>query len=131
MDIDQKIDKLVHEFADVSRRSVYELLEGDSRLVRKLTNRIGVLWKRIRGYGDRGRESLSGMLTHPDPSVRLATATFLLRYKHEESMAVLHELSLNDSFVGWCAFNCIERWEEGAWQLDPPDDDAGGGTSGP
>jgi hypothetical protein len=72
----------------------------------------------VNNYGDVGRESLSKELQNKDDNVKLMTAAFLLRYKHNESMRILNELVKQDNLLGFSAGETIKRWNEGLWSLD-------------
>lgn len=46
-------------------------------------------------------------------------ATFLLRHRTVEAVAVLQEAASGDGLLPFEARQTLKRWEEGAWQLDP------------
>ena len=74
---------------------------------------------KLREIGDTGRDALGVLLNDIRPDVRVATAAFLLRYKHEQAMGVLREAAKGKGMVSFEAGEAIKRWNEGAWQLDP------------
>jgi hypothetical protein len=76
-------------------------------------------FQRLTAIGDEGREALCVLLDDTRPEVRSMAAAFLLRYKHERAKRVLQRLSTGRGLVAFGAGQCLERWKEGAWALDP------------
>ena len=74
-------------------------------------------WHALRDqYGDAGRDGLSTLLEHPNTDVRAMAAACLLRHKTAEATRVLEEAKAAGHFG---AEQTLERWREGAWNLDP------------
>ncbi|WP_338080562.1 DUF2019 domain-containing protein [Corallococcus exiguus] len=59
------------------------------------------------------------LFTHPRVDVRVAAASFLLRYRTAEAKAVLDEVAQRKGFFAFEAGQALKRWEEGTWALDP------------
>ncbi|NBC44557.1 DUF2019 domain-containing protein [Corallococcus exiguus] len=76
-------------------------------------------FKELRAQGDAGREALASLFTHERADVRVAAASFLLRYRTAESKAVLNEVAQRKGFFAFEAGQALKRWEEGTWALDP------------
>jgi len=115
---EEKIEKLVEavEKNIVKQTEALEKGKHGNQYAKKTIKAFNELKKMPKNVG---REKLSKLLSHERADVRSTVAAFLLRYKHEESMKVLKELARKDNFQGFAASECIKRWEEGAWQLDP------------
>jgi hypothetical protein len=69
-------------------------------------------------FGDRGRDALTALFKHSNESVRCAAAAFLLRYRHEEAVAVLRDLAKGKGITALAAERSIWNWEHGVWELD-------------
>ena len=117
----EEMQSLVDEFA-------YHLIKQDeciSNLDSKTGNQHALqrngCFMRLIEWGDEGRECLAQLLEYENPSVRCTAVAFLLRYKHDEAMAVLHDLAGQDE-LGIICFGAkcsIKNWHTGDWELDP------------
>lgn len=112
------LEEIVEEFADAAIKAD-EATFTNGRMARKYSNKEIKCWKKILQFGDQGKEELSRLLNHPDPSARVAAAGYLLKFKTEEALAVLHEAAQHEGLVPFVAQECLKRWEEGTWALDP------------
>ncbi len=110
--------KLAEELAHSAIEQDEAILAGDIQASRRYGNRLVSRWQRIQRLGDAAKEELSKFLDHPNASARLAAAAFLLKFKHDEAMAVLRDLAKGEGLVSFSAQECIKRWEEGTWDLD-------------
>lgn len=115
----RSIQKLVETFAkSVEGQATAHTASEGNRHARRYIEAFASL----RAIGDEGRDALAGLLDHPSPHVRAMAACHLLRYKTREALAVLQEVAQLRSTAAGGASQCIQRWKEGTWQLDPPDD---------
>lgn len=79
--------------------------------------RYGAAWDSlVDEHGDAGRDGLAVLLRHPSTDVRVMAAAHLLRHRTEEATRVLDEAKAAGHFG---AEQALERWREGAWNLDP------------
>ncbi|MBW3623782.1 MAG: DUF2019 domain-containing protein [Armatimonadetes bacterium] len=113
------IEQLVESFAVNVAAQNEAIMEGNSRKSNKHANQLLAAFDALCEMGSGGREALSILLQHPRPDVRATSACFLLRYKTEEALTVLEEVSKMPGLAGFEAGECIKRWQEGTWQLDP------------
>jgi hypothetical protein len=110
------LEPLVQLFADnVIIQSESESVAKGNKAARKYLR----AWDQLIKEGDAGRDALSVLLAHPHPRVRIMATAFLLRYKHKEATTVLIDIIQNHPNYAFGAEQCLKRWEEGAWQLDP------------
>lgn len=114
------------DFEDVVNRFVGHVREqrrafamADSPTANKHAKAYLKIFYRLCEYGDRGRDALCPLLSHADREVRCAAAVLLLRYKHDEALSVLSALSRGRDLISLEAQECMKRWEEGEWDLDP------------
>ncbi|HET9235419.1 MAG TPA: hypothetical protein VFP10_14895 [Candidatus Eisenbacteria bacterium] len=70
-------------------------------------------------FGDSGRDALAVLMTDVRPDVRVTAAVYMLRYRHQEAIAVLRKAAAKESMVGFEAGEAIKRWNEGVWSVDP------------
>ena len=117
MGIAAKLERLVAQFAEAAVKADAATYQN-GRIARKYSNKEIEYWEKIRQFGDEGRAALSRLLTDPRPSARIAAACYLLRFRTEESLAVLREAAQHEGLVPFTASECLKRWEEGAWNLD-------------
>ena len=96
--------------------------EGSVAKGNRYANQCYAAFRQLREQGNIGRDALVPLLGHEDLELRSTAAAFLLRHKHHDAMRVLNELANNEGMVGFCAQQCIKRWEEGNWQLDLEDE---------
>jgi hypothetical protein len=111
--------QLTSEFAETVIAQNEAILNGDAAKGNRHARKRRDLFNAVRALGDPGRDALCALLQHDRPDVRAMAACYLLRYRHAESMAVLREVSRMPGLAGFGAGECIKRWEEGAWELDP------------
>ena len=119
-----KLDELVEGFASQQIAQDECVSRGDSAAGNRHAAKLIECFDELAVFGDLGRDALSRLLEHENPSVRCTTAAFLLRYKHEDSMSVLEELAARPE-LGMVALGAkcsIENWINGEWALDPEDD---------
>ncbi len=115
----KSLNALVEDFAENVRAQNIAIGQGDSAKGNKHAKRYLSAFQKLRAMGDQGREALSLLLNDDRPDVRAMAACFLLRYKNSESMEVLRQVSKMKNLVGFGARECIKRWNEGNWSLDP------------
>ncbi len=113
---DASFQQLVDAFAEstVAQDAAKTATEGNKH-ARHRTQIFSELTKR----GDAGREALTQLFSHDDPHVRCMTAVYLLRYAHDESIAILHDLADGQGMVAFAARQSIKNWHNGDWQIDP------------
>jgi len=112
--------KLVAQFAEHVAAQTDEILRGDARTGNRHAKRYIEAFTRLRAMGDTGRDALVPLLHAERPDVRGMAAAFLLRHRHGDARAVLEQLAAGVGLAAFGASECLKRWEEGAWQLDPP-----------
>jgi hypothetical protein len=90
---------------------------GDVALGNRHADKYIAAWDAlVDEYGDAGRDGLAVLLRHPNIHVRVMAAAHLLRHKTAEATRVLEEAKAAGNFG---AEQALERWREGAWNLDP------------
>ena len=76
-------------------------------------------FEEIIAIGENAREALLAQIDNKDDSVAVMAATYSLKYAPVKSQAVLRRIAKdNTGIVGFGAAQAIQRWEEGAWQLE-------------
>ena len=78
-------------------------------------------FQKLRALGDAGRDAVKPLLHHDRADVRTTAAAFLLRHCHDEAMATLRREAAMEGPDAFAAAECIQRWEDGTWALDPAD----------
>lgn len=118
-----RIDWLVAEFAQNQLAQAMQIDKGNAKQGNRHARRYMKAWEELREkYGDEGRERFSILLEHRSAVVRGTSACYLLRYKTKEALAVLKEVSEMPGLPGLTGFGCaqcLKRWREGTWNLDP------------
>ncbi|MBZ4333579.1 DUF2019 domain-containing protein [Corallococcus sp. AS-1-12] len=74
-------------------------------------------FKELRAQGDAGREALMSLFTHQRADVRVAAASFLLRYRTAEAKAVLAEVAQRKGFFAFEAGQALKTL--GSGRLEP------------
>ena len=114
-----KLEAFVASFARHTIEQTSAILRGDAKAGNRHARQRIDAFKKLRAYGDTGRDALVVLLKHPNVDVRTMAATYLLRYKTEEAKAVLEEAAKGQGLVAFEAAETLKRWEEGTWVLDP------------
>lgn len=114
-----KLEELVKQFADNVAAQTDAIWRGDAKLGNKHADRYIAAFKELRAHGDTGRAALAVLFEHPRMDVRVAAAAFLLRYRTKEAKTVLEEAAKGEGLIPFEAQQALQRWEEGAWALDP------------
>jgi hypothetical protein len=114
-----RIEKLVQEFAENVMAQTDATWRGDAKTGNKHARRTNRAVEALFALGDQGRDALVPLMYEGRPDVRSMAAAFLLRYRHDEARRVLEELARGEGLIAWKAQECLKRWEEGTWQLDP------------
>ncbi|MGH7139340.1 MAG: DUF2019 domain-containing protein [Pirellulales bacterium] len=129
--MNDQIDILVDRFADLVGRRSAALKRADSDEANRCARKSVAAFRELTAFGDVGRDALARLFSHPLVSVRLAAAAWLLRHKHDEAIRVLRDIAQGDDFNAFRAQECIKRWQEGSWQLDPVPSNGGPTTAAP
>ena len=120
----QDLSKLVEEFRSAVVAATEAVWAGDAKTGNKHAMRFLRAFEKLRAIGDVGRDALVPLMAKEhSPDVRSMAAAFLLRYRHDEARRVLKEISRGKGLIPFEAGECLKRWAEGAWQLDPPEVD--------
>jgi hypothetical protein len=115
--VTKSIPALVDDFVRhlVAQRQAME--RGDVAVGNRHADKYIAAWDAlVDEYGDAGRDGLAILLRDPRIDVRAMAAAFLLRHKTEQATRVLEEAKATGHFG---AEQTLERWREGAWNLDP------------
>lgn len=115
-----QIPQLVTVFADAVVKQTEAIRLGNARTGNKHAKRYIAAFKKLRSLGNPGRDALIPLLADSRADVREMAAVYLLRYKTKEALAVLHKEAGGVGLVTFGAQQAIKRWEEGVWNLDPP-----------
>ncbi|MGH7139339.1 MAG: DUF2019 domain-containing protein [Pirellulales bacterium] len=115
-----RIDNLVDRFAELVLLRSAALKRADSDEANRHSRELATVFRRLASRGDAGRNALGRLFEHESRAVRSTAAAWLLRHKHDDAMRVLRDVALGGDMEAFCAQQCIKRWEEGEWQLDPP-----------
>jgi hypothetical protein len=92
---------------------------GDATTGNKHAKRYIAAFQALRAMGDEGRDALVPLMFEGPKDVRSMAAAFLLRHRHQDARRVLEEISRGEGMVSFGAGECLKRWEEGVWALDP------------
>ncbi|MBU8898800.1 hypothetical protein DRW03_11245 [Corallococcus sp. H22C18031201] len=114
-----RLDELVEQFARNVAAQTDAIQRGDAKAGNKSAKLYGAALQALRAQGDAGREALAVLLRHPRTDVRAMAAAFLLRYRTDESKAVLEAAVLEGGIAAIGATLTLRRWAEGTWALDP------------
>ncbi len=111
-------DRLTETFAASVAAQTNAIVAGDARTGNRYAKRYILAYRQLREMGDKGLGALCALFVDTRPDVRAMAATFLLKYRTDEALAVLREVATMPGLVGFGASESIKRWEEGAWHLD-------------
>jgi len=114
-----EFDKFVEAFAYHVEAQTREIFNGDARTGNKHAKKAIAAFNKLCAHGDAGRDALAVLFRHPSMDVRTSAAAFLLRHRTAEAKAVLEEAAKGEGFVPFAASECLKRWAEGTWALDP------------
>ena len=112
-----KLDNLIEKFVKYRLLNTRMILERDFRANYYAKKYIKCI-KKIFSFGENGKKEFARLLNHENMDIRVAAASILLDYKTDESMEVLKAASKSKDFIGFCASECILRWQEGTWELN-------------
>jgi len=114
-----KLEKFVEEFADCVSAQNASIMKGDWRTGNKFAKRYIKAFEELRSYGSEGRDALAALFYDTRPEVRVMAAAYLLRHCHNEARKILENEAKGMDVVAFGAQQTLQRWEEGAWSLDP------------
>lgn len=116
-----KYEALIKKFADFVVAQNEAIANGDPTTGNKYAKKYIDAFKKIRSYGDDGRDAFTVLLNHEQADVRVMAAAYLLRHCEERARAVLESEAKGTGLVAFGAAQALKRWEEGTWSLDPAD----------
>lgn len=117
-------EKLAEQFARHTAEQTDAIFRGDARIGNKHARQRIAAFKKLRTYGNAGRDALALLLTHSRMDIRGMAAVYLLRYRTAEAKAVLLEIAKGEGLAAFEASEALKRWDEGTWALDPAEDAA-------
>ena len=115
------LEELIGQFATHVAEQTDAIWRGDARAGNRHAKKYMAAVEQLRAQGDPGRDALASLLTHPRMDVRVKAAAYLLRYRTAEARAVLEEAARSEGMVPFMASQMLMNWEQGTWNLDPPD----------
>ena len=113
------LEQLVEKFAYHTVAQTEAIWRGDAKTGNKHARQRVATFKRLRAHGDAGRDALAVLFTHSNMDVRTMAAAYLLRHRTQEAVAVLEEAAKGQGLIAFEAQQCLLRWKEGEWALDP------------
>ena len=113
-------EKLVREFAENVAAQTDAIRRGDPKTGNKYAKRYIRAFQGLRALGNEGRDALVPLMLEGRPDVRGMAAAFLLRHRPSEARRILQDLARGEGLVAFSAAETLKRWDEGAWELDPP-----------
>lgn len=114
------LEHWVKQFAESAAANTDAIMvHSNAKLANKHTDRMVAAFNKLKSAGNNGRDALMALFQHERMDVRTAAAAFLLRYRTAEAKAVLEEAAKGRGLVPFEAQECLKRWEEGTWELDP------------
>jgi hypothetical protein len=112
------VEKFVREFETSVAGQIDAIMRGDRKLAQRFAHRCIRSFEKLLEQGDVGRNALAELFNNNRPDVRATAATFLLKFKTDEAIMVLEEVSRGEGFIPFQAKEALKRWEEGSWSLD-------------
>ena len=113
----KNINKLIENFIDAAEKH-HEATTTDFRRANKQAKRIHKIFLEIVESGTSAREALLQLSTHDNLAVASMATVYSLKYNPEKSLAVLKQIAQTPGVIGFEAKHAIQRWEEGAWELE-------------
>ena len=114
------LSHLARSFAEHVLAQNAAIERGDAAAGNRHARKYIAAWEALRAFGAQGRDALLPLLDDPRPSIAVMAAAFLLRHAPDRSLAVLRAWAGTPGFPGFEAQETLSRWEDGSWQLDPP-----------
>ncbi|RKH62559.1 DUF2019 domain-containing protein [Corallococcus llansteffanensis] len=111
-------ESIVEDFAHHVAAQTDAIFRGDAKTGNKHAKKYMAALKKLRGFGDAGREALSLLFTHSRMDVRVASAAELLRYRTDEAKAVLEQAARGEGLTAFEASEVLKQWDAGVWNLD-------------
>lgn len=111
--------QLVDEFAEAVCKQKDSIRRGDTRAGNRYAKKYVAAFRKLRSFGNDGRDALASLLYCENLDVRVMAAAFLLRYKNKEALKILREAAVGKGLAAFGASEALKRWEENDWSLDP------------
>jgi hypothetical protein len=102
-------------FIDCAIKHGEAIDQGNYKLANKLHSKLTSLYEKIKK--EEQWDELKIMVKHTDESVKLWTATFLLKRDTDLALKVLNELRESKRIIGLTASTTVDMWNKGMLQL--------------
>jgi hypothetical protein len=112
--------ELVAEFARCVAAQWAAIASGDADVGNEYARRYIAAFASIGAFGDEGRLALKALFQDERAEVRVAAASFLLRYAGADARALLESEAAGRGLVAFTAAQALQRWDDGQSELDPP-----------
>jgi len=112
------VESLAEEFAQNVAAQTDAIMRGDSKLGNKCAKRYTAAFKKLRDYGEAGRDALAALFSHPRMDVRVYAAVFLLSEIPEQAKPVLEEAAKGEGMIPFEASQALKHWNAGTWSLE-------------
>lgn len=113
-----KIHQLIDTFAEETRKHYDTTMKGDWKQTNKHAKRISSTFLAITEIGEEARNALLQLAKGEDEIVASMAATYSLKYATDEAKLVLNRIARRSDLLGFKAAQALQRWQEGAWQLE-------------
>ena len=116
--IQDRIGKLIAEFAAAARKHYEATMQGNWQETNKQAKRVASIFREIVDNGESARQALLALADSEDLAVAKTAAAFSLKYDPEQAGTVLRRIAKEPGMIGFVAEQALKRWEEGDWHLE-------------
>ena len=107
------MDKLITEYIALAIEHGISIENGNDSKSNKVHSRIVKIINRISHSESKIKNEFYGLLTHPNLSVRLWTATELLGTDEKKSVEIIENIATDKGIIGLTSKTLIDMWKKG------------------
>lgn len=97
-------------FVDLAQRHSQAIDQGDDQLANTIHNQLSKIAKRMQ---DQDYQSLKDLANHPNESVRLWSAVFIIKVDADLAIAILEDLKKSHGILALTASTTLDMYKKG------------------
>lgn len=112
----EELNELVTTFAQAASQHYVFTQAGKRRDINREADKIDDAYRKIKNYGDEGKQALLKLLDSNDLAVATMAAAYCMHFAPQECKIVLKRALKDPGILGLGAKYALKRFDDGRWQ---------------
>ena len=116
---EEMVSDLVTAFAQAAARHYAFTQAGRYRDINREADKIDAAYRKLKSYGDKGKQALLKLLDDADLAVSSMAAAYCMHFAPQECKRVFQRVAKDPGILGLEAQYALKRFDDGSWQVEP------------